>query len=92
MPAPRAGAIDLYDPEILSKKAQLEAREKIKASGIPRPQMRADAPIFKMFEEIAAREANEFRQRDEERRRRDPTFSPTALDFTDEPIRAFGAC
>ena len=44
-----------------------------------------------MFAEIAAKEQAKFEKREEERRKRDPTYRPDALDFTDEPTRAFDA-
>ena len=82
-------AIEVYDPEAIARQVQLDVRRKMEASGQPRQQIRADAPIFKMFAETAAKEAAKFAQREEERRKRDPTYRPDALDFTSEPTRAF---
>ena len=82
-------AIEVYDPEIVHRQAQLEVRQKMQARGDKPQPIRADAPIFQMFAELAAKEAEKFRQREEERRKRDPTYRPDALDFTSEPARPF---
>ena len=58
-------------------------------SGQKPQQINPNAPIFQMFADLAAKEAAKFEQREEQRRRRDPTYRPDALDFTDEPTRAF---
>lgn len=82
-------AIEVYDPEMVARQVQLEVRQKMKERGEPRQHIAPDAPIFKIFADIAAKEAHKFEQREDERRRRDPTYRPDALDFTNEPTRAF---
>ena len=84
-------AIDVYDPEILARQAQLEVQRKMAESGAPRQRQPVDpnAPIFRMFADIAAKEQERFAQREEERRRRDPTYRPDALDFAAEAVREF---
>ncbi len=82
-------AIEVYDPEIVNRQLQMEVRQKIAASGQKPQRISPDAPIFKMFAELAEKEAKRFREREEELRKRDPTFKPDALDFTSEPARAF---
>lgn len=82
-------AIDVYDPEIVHRQAQLEVRRKMQERGEQPQRIDANAPIFRMFEEMAEKEVKRFREREEELRRRDPSFRPDALDFTSELARAF---
>lgn len=86
--APR-NAIEVYDPELIARQTQMEVRQKMAASGQKPQQIRPDAPIFQMFADLAAKENDRFRKREEERRKRDPKYKPDAIDFTDEPVRAF---
>ena len=82
-------AIEVYDPEAIQRQLQLEVRRKMQERGEPRRQIRPDAPIFKMFAQYAEAEAAKFEAREAERRRRDPTYKPDALDFTAELVRPF---
>ena len=82
-------AIEVYDPEAIQHKLQLEMRQKMEASGQPRQRIDPNAPIFRMFAELAEKEASKFREREEERRRRDPTYRPDAIDLNEANVRAF---
>eukprot|EP00966_Prymnesium_polylepis_P017314 399173-Prymnesium_polylepis.1 len=67
----------------------MEVREKMRASGQKPQQINPNAPIFQMFAELAAKEGAKFRQREDERRRRDPTYRPDAIDLSEENVKAF---
>ena len=82
-------AIEVYDPEAIQQKVQLEVRQKMAASGQQPQRIDPNAPIFRMFAEVAAKEAAKFREREEERRRRDPTYRPDAIDLNEANVRAF---
>ena len=85
----RRHAIDVFDPDLIRKQTQTEVRAKMAASGQVKVTMSADSPFMKKLYEVAARQEARDRAREDERRRRDPTFRPDALDFEATPARAF---
>lgn len=87
----RNNALEVYDPEIVHQQARMEVRAKMAARGEKPGQQKIspNAPIWKMFAQIAEREAQKFREREEERRRRDPSYRPDALDFEAAAVREF---
>lgn len=79
-------AIEVYDGEAVMRQQTLAVRATMEKSGIKPGDLKFDASkidksITSKVNDLAAAEARRFREREEERRRRDPTYRPDALDF-----------
>ena len=78
-------ALEIYDPALARKQQMLAEPHKYQNSGAPN---RAPQPIpisqetQKKMMDALANEAAKIRARDEERRKRDPTYRPDAIELS----------
>ena len=85
-------AIDLFDPDVARKHAQAELRSKMggpvhfTGRGID-PAITAE--VQRKIMEALAKEGAKIRQREEERRKRDPTYREDAIDLSTENLKAY---
>lgn len=91
MPAGR-NALEIYDPALARKQEMLAEPHKYASSGTNMPRQ-APPPlspdIQKKLMDALAKEGQKLRQREEERRRRDPSYRPDAIELSNANLREF---
>lgn len=87
-------AIDVFDPDVARRHTQAELRSKMGPSTSFVPSGRGIDPAIaasvqaKLMEALA-RQGAKVRQREEERRKRDPTYRPDAIELSTANLKSF---
>ena len=87
-------AIDVFDPAVAKRHDQMELRSKMGGqshhmSGQIRIDPNIQAKVAAKMADAFAKQASKMRAREEERRRRDPTFREDAIDLSTANMRPF---